>query len=639
MTSITESSDNILYYSDKYNKCFMLDDLNSQNFDIEKNLTVNGVFDKQNKLINKENTEKYLNLLYDVLVETHQNISENVDANLTKYLNISEIINASKNLLSNDDQSIRELRKKQFECQKMFTERLSNILKLQNELVDNHSEKKRLLITRRVFEMIGIVKDSPPEDFFKQLNAYDYVMTVMETEKGITSSDIWRSYKGKIIDTVEKFKDSYEKNIDNKFFDQIKKLKETSTKNVRKIICILSEMSHLDEFFKKNDKEGKNCLSFYINEYIFEEQESLENTENDQDYDLPKKLKFLEDKLFSKLQIVNKYFNSRKKEFSIDETISNWIKKRIFSNAAYFPIENLEIFTENMNNLYSFLGVPDQKWKVYAYSDLSKKSALVEKSRVIEIIRKLEGMLLNIEQKLNKVSSLEEQTEFLAKKFEGSISENLTKVIGRVVQPKFLPVYLLSKRFTIILRVLKRNNEFFRDISSLDRDIKLYFYKMEFEYINYQKNFLYDELKSQEGITTQILDQFFELVNWNLNLQTINLVRGIMTIIIGNDFEKNAKEDMEKLSFRIKSMNIDEKQDEYSVYLLKFQNLKEDYTSIQNSIEMPVDEFMTMAQSISENFIEKKFEQMVEESDNENHKEILLHQKIVDLTKLKQIFE
>jgi len=68
-----------------------------------------------------------------------------------------------------------------------------------------------------------------------------------------------------------------------------------------------------------------------------------------------------------------------------------------------------------------------------------------------------------------------------------------------------------------------------------------------------------------------------------------------MTIIIGNDFEKNAKEDMEKLSFRIKSMNIDEKQDEYSVYLLKFQNLKEDYTSIQNSIEMPVDEFMTMA--------------------------------------------
>ena len=97
MTSITESSDNILYYSDKYNKCFMLDDLNSQNFDIEKNLTVNGVFDKQNKLINKENTEKYLNLLYDVLVETHQNISENVDANLTKYLNISEIINASKN--------------------------------------------------------------------------------------------------------------------------------------------------------------------------------------------------------------------------------------------------------------------------------------------------------------------------------------------------------------------------------------------------------------------------------------------------------------------------------------------------------------------------------------------------------------
>ena len=637
MATKIDKPDNLLYYSDKYNKCFMIDDQNNPNFDIEKNFTVNGVYDKQNKVINKENTEKYLQLLYDVLVETHQSISVNVDANLTKYLNISEIINASKNLLCNDDNSIRDLRKKLFECQKMFTDRLGNIQKLQNELVDNHSEKKRLLITKRVFEMIELIKDNSSEDILKQLNAYDYIITVMETEKGITSSDIWRSHKGQIIDVVEKFKDSYEKSIDNKFVDLIKKLKVTSTKNVRKIICILSEMSHLDEFSAKNNKEKSHCIGFYINEYIFEEQESLE--ENSDDHNLHTRLKYLEEKLFSKLQIVNKYFNSQKKEFSIDETISNWIKKRIFSNASYFPIENLDIFSENMNKLSVFLGEPDQKWKVYVYSDLSKKSALVEKSRIIEIIRKLEGMLQNIEQKLNKVSSLEELLEFLEKKFQGSISENLTMIIGRIIMPKFLPAFLVSKRFTIILRVLKRNNEFFCEINSLDRDIKLYFYKMEFEYINYLKNFLYDELKSLEGVTTQTLDQFFDLVNRNLSLQTIKLVRGIMTILIGNDFERNAKEDMDKLSFRIKSMKVNKEEIEYSVYLLKFQNLKQDYTSIQNCIEMPVNEFMTMALSITENFIEVKFEQMVKESDDENHKEILLHQKNIDMAKLQQIFE
>lgn len=77
-----------------------------------------------------------------------------------------------------------------------------------------------------------------------------------------------------------------------------------------------------------------------------------------------------------------------------------------------------------MNRVEEFLGEPDEKWKIYVYVDFNKKAALVDKSRVIEIIRRLEGILLNIDQKLTKISTIDELQDFWGKKFNGTISEN-----------------------------------------------------------------------------------------------------------------------------------------------------------------------------------------------------------------------
>ena len=59
MDTASKSKEKLLFYSDKYNKCFMIDDLNETNFDINKNLTVNGVFDKIHSKINRDNAQKY----------------------------------------------------------------------------------------------------------------------------------------------------------------------------------------------------------------------------------------------------------------------------------------------------------------------------------------------------------------------------------------------------------------------------------------------------------------------------------------------------------------------------------------------------------------------------------------------------
>lgn len=133
MDTASKSQEKLLFYSDKYNKCFMIDDLNETNFDINKNLTVNGVFDKVHSKINRDNAQKYSELLFDVLKETHESISVNVDQNLTKYLNISQVFSESKGYLSSNDNTIRDLRKKVFSIQKIYTTRLNDIINIQNE--------------------------------------------------------------------------------------------------------------------------------------------------------------------------------------------------------------------------------------------------------------------------------------------------------------------------------------------------------------------------------------------------------------------------------------------------------------------------------------------------------------------------
>lgn len=284
-----DSADKLLYYSDKDNKLFLIDELNDVNFDLDKNFLVNGVFDKDNKIINKENAQKYINALYNVQKDTYENICESVDKNQYKYQNISQIFSESKGYLNNNEKSIRDLRKKLFDCQKSIGTRVNNTIHLQNELVMNQNDKKKYLFLYRIQEiqdLYGVENNNSDEEILKttddsklaeKISHYQYIQNIIDLEKGLASMDVWKQSKDDIIDSTERFNDALDKNQDNRFSSLIKELKVTDRNNVRGLIKILTEMSNLNDLAINDKERGAEQIGSYINEYIYEELEQLSN--------------------------------------------------------------------------------------------------------------------------------------------------------------------------------------------------------------------------------------------------------------------------------------------------------------------------------------------------------------------------
>ena len=82
---------------------------------------------------------------------------------------------------------------------------------------------------------------------------------------------------------------------------------------------------------------------------------------------------------------------------------------------------------------------------------------------------------------------------------------------------------------------------------------------------------------------------------------------------------------------------------EYSLYLLKFQNLKQEYINIESTVGIPIEIFNKIAYKICEEIMELNFQEFLSPSEEDDclsdqNKETLLKQKDVDLHKLKEIF-
>lgn len=148
----------------------------------------------------------------------------------------------------------------------------------------------------------------------------------------------------------------------------------------------------------------------------------------------------------------------------ISESLAEILLKGIFSKAEYFPVSNLEIYTENYQcyhqfclQLFGSLLLPST-----IKTHLKKKESLLYKSFVISVIKKLEGSLIQLSKHIETCKSAGEIEEYCQKKSGKLLKAVIQDLILRNISKDTITSTLLHRVFAIGLRTILRIKDFFQ---------------------------------------------------------------------------------------------------------------------------------------------------------------------------------
>ena len=148
----------------------------------------------------------------------------------------------------------------------------------------------------------------------------------------------------------------------------------------------------------------------------------------------------------------------------VRECLTDILLKGIFSKAEYFPVSNLEVYTENFQNYHEFCLDIYGRWglPLAIKTHLKKKESLLYKSFVITVIKKLEGSLIQLAKHIETCKSGSEIEEYCHKKSGRSLKAVIRDLIERNISKDTITSTLLHRVFAIGLRTILRIQDFFQ---------------------------------------------------------------------------------------------------------------------------------------------------------------------------------
>lgn len=149
----------------------------------------------------------------------------------------------------------------------------------------------------------------------------------------------------------------------------------------------------------------------------------------------------------------------------IREGLAEILLKGIFSKAEFFPVSNLEVYTENYQIYHQFCielfarrGFPTS-----LKTHLKKKESLLYKSFVIAVIKKLEGSLIQLSKHIETCKTGGEIEEYCQRKSGKSLKAIIQDLILRNISKDTITTTLLHRVFAIGLRTIMRIKAFFEN--------------------------------------------------------------------------------------------------------------------------------------------------------------------------------